>query len=430
MKFESRKRIDLEELEQKTLVPYAFKSAGSNSTRLFHEQEHPYRTNFQRDRDRIIHSRAFRRLKHKRQVFLVTTGDHYRTRLTHTIEVVQLSRSISRALGLNEDLTEAIALGHDLGHTPFGHIGEVVLHKILSGKDNLTEKIPGKDYGGFKHNYQSVRVVDHLEKKYSFDGLNLTGIVREGILKHTRLNRRLIHYPDWDENILQMDLPDATSLEGQVVATCDEIAQRTHDLEDGLRAEFVSVSDVRNLPIVKMIEEKFPLSAEPAQSDFEYIGRLIKKMINIFVTDVIETSLKNIQMFFQGKGRFYPFDINIVSFGPDINPLQLELDQFITERIIHRSGIDWGDDEVVEIIRKLFGVYLNSPDQMQSFPRHKYYSRYIKMQGPNHTDKSWLTEDKDFVRLVADYIAGMTDHFAMKEYERLLGSSASKTRRL
>jgi len=243
------------------LSPFAAKSVDAAKTRLITEEEHAYRTAFQRDRDRIIHSRAFRRLKHKRQVFLVTYGDHYRTRITHTIEVSQLSRTMARALGLNEDLVEAIALGHDLGHTPFGHIGEVVLHRIMKGHDDLDGALHMTDAGGFKHNYQSVRIVDYNEMKYGFRGLNLTAPVREGILKHTRLRRNDVNIPGFEKEGLYYDLDHATTLEGQIVAVCDEIAQRTHDLEDGLRARHVSLLDVRSLELIKLIEQRFQLAA-------------------------------------------------------------------------------------------------------------------------------------------------------------------------
>lgn len=421
MEFRVRDRHYLEEVEEKILAPYAVRSRGQNETRLYPEPEHDYRTNFQRDRDRIIHSRAFRRLKHKRQVFLVTTGDHYRTRLTHTIEVVQLSRTIARALGVNEDLTEAIALGHDLGHTPFGHIGEVALHKILHGSDTLDGQLEGKDYGGFKHNYQSVRVVDLLEKKYEFDGLNLTRVVREGILKHTRLNRHVIRYPNISEADLMLDLPNATSVEGQIVAICDEIAQRTHDLEDGLRAGFVRVQEVRQLPIVQLAEERLNFTQEPGQLDFTYSITLMKKLIHLLVTSVIEESLRNLEDYYRRKGHFYPFDERVVYFDREIDPLQQELDAFINRRIIHRPGIDWADSMSVYVIRGLFGAYLKRPKEMRSFPAHEFFSKYSHWPEDEFPHITETPEQEQFVRLVADYIAGMTDNFAMREFERLVG---------
>ncbi|MGH7449833.1 MAG: dGTP triphosphohydrolase, partial [bacterium] len=268
--FSLRTVADWHNIESHWLAPYACSSVGAHATRRFAENEHKYRTAFQRDRDRIIHSRAFRRLKHKRQVFLITEGDHFRTRLTHTLEVAQISRTMARALGLNEDLVEAIALGHDLGHTPFGHLGETVLNEILQGYDTLEglldpdlalQSSEGKSgFGGFKHNYQSLRVVDVLEQKYEVAGLNLTAPVREGILKHTRLKRGQYEYPSFDVEALAFELDMATTLEGQIVAIADEVAQRTHDLEDGLRAGLVEVEEVRRLEIVQQVEARLPIA--------------------------------------------------------------------------------------------------------------------------------------------------------------------------
>ncbi|MFQ6116194.1 MAG: dGTP triphosphohydrolase, partial [bacterium] len=213
-----RSRQEVEALEEKVLAPYACRSRGAHKTRRFEEPEHAYRTAFQRDRDRIVHSRAFRRLKHKRQVFLTSESDHYRTRITHTLEVSQLSRTMARALALNEDLMEAIALGHDLGHTPFGHLGEVILNEIMVGARTFAGQVQVRNSGGFKHNYQSLRVVDYLEKKYAFKGLNLTAPVREGILKHTRLKKGSFEFPNFDYEGIHFERDFATTIEGQVVA--------------------------------------------------------------------------------------------------------------------------------------------------------------------------------------------------------------------
>ncbi|HDL18573.1 MAG TPA: hypothetical protein ENH29_05920 [Bacteroidetes bacterium] len=235
------------------------------------------------------------------------------------------------------------------------------------------------------------------------------------------MNRHLIHYPDWQDDLLQMEAPNAGTLEGQVVAVCDEIAQRTHDLEDGLRAKFVTVDEVRRQPIVQLAEEKYLQPPGPGEPDFEYIGRLIKKLINLLVTDVIEMSLQNIEDFYRRKNRFCPFDELIVTFGPELDPLQLQLDRFISKRIIKRSGIEWADDLAVQVIRGLFRAYLNQPQEMQSFPMHKYFSRYVTWQEEQKFPLFEFEKDDRFVRLTADYIAGMTDLFAMKEYERLAG---------
>ena len=414
-----RRREDFEEQEEKILPPYASRSAEKNATRLYIEEEHPYRTNFQRDRDRIIHSRSFRRLKHKRQVFMVTTGDHYRTRLTHTLEVSQISRTMGRTLGLNEDLIEAIALGHDIGHTPFGHIGEIVLHKILRGVDRLNGFIEGDDLGGFKHNYQSVRVMDELEKKYVFEGLNLTGVVREGILKHTGLNRHQINYPHWNAEHLFMESETSVTLEGQVVAIADEIAQRTHDLEDGIRAGHVTIKDVRKVALIEWVEKEAGLA--PNENEFLYMNSLIRDLINLLVSDVLKESLRRLENFYHKNHRWNFFNEPIVAFSKTMDPLQKELDQFISRKIIHRPGIYWADNLAVLVIRQLFRAYLKAPAEMHSYPTYKYFQSKSGKSG--YMIDKWhpeaIQEKSEFIRLIADYIAGMTDSYAMKEYERL-----------
>ena len=414
-----RRREDFEEQEDQILAPFATKSAEKNATRLYIEEEHPYRTNFQRDRDRIVHSRSFRRLKHKRQVFMVTTGDHYRTRLTHTLEVAQISRTMGRTLGLNEDLIEAIALGHDIGHTPFGHIGEVVLHKILRGVDTLDGILDGEDLGGFKHNYQSVRVVDELEKKYVFEGLNLTGPVREGILKHTLLNRHQINYPDWNAEHLFMESDASVTLEGQVVAVADEIAQRTHDLEDGIRAGHVTIRDIRKVDLIQLVEDEAALT--PNENEFLYMNSLIRELINRLVSDVLEESLHRLKAFYQKNQRWSFFNESIVAFSKQMDPMQKELDDFISQKIIHRPGIYWADNLSTLVIRQLFRFYLKIPAEMHSYPTYKFFQSNSKETGfkTNAWQLKAIPEKSEFIRLVADYIAGMTDSFAMKEYERL-----------
>lgn len=415
-----RGREDFEEWEDRYLAPYAAKSAEKNATRFYIEDEHPYRTNFQRDRDRIIHSRSFRRLKHKRQVFMVTTGDHYRTRLTHTLEVAQISRTMGRSLGLNEDLIEAIALGHDIGHTPFGHMGEEVFHKILRGAETLEGALDGKDLGGFKHNYQSVRVVDDLEKKYVFEGLNLTGAVREGILKHTHLNRHQIQYPNWNTSHLFMDQDVSVTLEGQIVAISDEIAQRTHDLEDGIRAGHVAIDEIRKVDIIRYVEEA---GLRPGEDEFLYINSLIKRLIHVLVTDVLEESLNRLEHFYRKNHRWSFFNESIINFSAKIDPLQKDLDHFIDQKIIRRPGVYWADNLAVLVIRQLFRAYLKSPGEMHSYPTHQYFQGKFREAGfrVENGDPSAIQKKSDFIRLIADYIAGMTDSFAVKEYERLFG---------
>ncbi|MBN2010978.1 dNTP triphosphohydrolase [candidate division KSB1 bacterium] len=397
-KLKPRDRIFLEQQEKLILAPYAVLSVDAHKTRRLQEPEHPYRTAIQRDRDRIIHSRAFRRLKHKRQVFLVSFGDHYRTRLTHTLEVSQISRTIAKALGLNEELTEAVALGHDLGHTPFGHAGEVVLNRILSGQDNLDGILTGENIGGFKHNYQSLRVVDQIEKEYFFDGLNLTAYVREGIIKHTRLKRASIQYPELELTGIYFELDNATHLEGQVVAISDEIAQRTHDLEDGIIAGLVNINRVLELPVIQYVKERITISTKLEKQSTAYRNSLINGLISVLIGDIIETSMKKIQAFYEKNNRLNYFDEEIVSFSEEINPLQIELDAFIHREIIRPSSSSQIIAADEDTIRNLFKSFYQKPPAQIAGTLTMGYESYV--------------------RSIADYIAGMTDHYAQTEIKK------------
>ncbi len=416
MNFEIRDRLFLQEQENRSLSPLAAKSENYHCTRRYPEPEHPYRTAFQRDRDRIIHSRAFRRLKHKRQVFLTQSGDHYRTRLTHTLEVAQLSRTLARSLGLNEDLTEAIALGHDLGHTPFGHVGEIILHKIMSGRDDLDGVLPaGRDAdgnaGGYKHNYQSLRVVDVIEKKYSWEGLNLTAAVREGLLKHTRLRRNDLDYPDFYLQGLHYEQDSATTLEGQLVAVSDEIAQRTHDLEDGIRAQYVTLRQVRKLEIMKRVEAASPPGQPVLAHDFLQRNHSIRSLINFLVTDVQrETQRRVIESGATGDG----FHTLMAWFSDPVHPLQEELDHFIDRYVIRTTVERHSDDRAVDVLRTLFKAYYRTP---QLLPAWRLQTLPLADDGnaASLPQKEWHI----FLRAICDYIAGMSDHFAETEYTRI-----------
>lgn len=423
LNFKIRNRQALEKVEETTLAPYAKASQGIHSSRRFEEPEHGYRTAFQRDRDRIIHSRAFRRLKHKRQVFLTTESDHYRTRITHTLEVAQLSRTIARTLGLNEDLVEAISLGHDLGHTPFGHLGEVVLHEIMSGKSQLQGQVVKQDFGGFKHNYQSVRIVDELEMKYSFAGLNLTAPVREGILKHTRLKRGEFNFPDFCYEGLHFEQDMAVSIEGQVVAISDEIAQRTHDLEDGMRAGLVELKQIQELQIIKDIEKKLRLFGPRPTDKLVYQGLLIRALINHLVDDVIKNTLKNLSDFFERKKRLNHFDEEIVRFSVEMDPLQKQLNKFIYKKIIDFSRVQWSDELGAKLLFRLFEAYFQYPDVMPRYMLERYFHHQNKSFDPaaaiDSETRSGMQLDGRFLRLICDYIAGMTDYYALRETERL-----------
>ncbi|MFQ5823050.1 MAG: dGTP triphosphohydrolase [bacterium] len=421
--FAIRSRQEMEKLEEKLLTPYATKSRGAHNTRQFEEPEHAYRTAFQRDRDRIIHSRAFRRLKHKRQVFLTSVGDHYRTRITHTLEVAQLSRTLVRALGLNEDLVEAIALGHDLGHTPFGHLGEVILNQIMIGAQKFESQEETRNFGGFKHNYQSLRVVDYLEKKYAFNGLNLTAAVREGILKHTRLKKGRFEFPNFYSEGLQFEREFATTLEGQVVAICDEVAQRTHDLEDGIRAGLVELQQVREVKIVQYIEKKIEIQDLVEKNTFLYRGLLIRALINLLIDDIIHQTLKNLSDYFRRQGRLQDFDEEIVYFSPKINPLQKELNKFIHKEIIEYSRINWGDELGKKLLCRLFEAYLLEPKLLPDYVLERYFQekseRYSTELLSNSNKVLEMQKDGKYFRTICDYIAGMTDNFAVHEAERL-----------
>ena len=421
---EKRNRQKLEQIENRVLSSFAAKSFEQNSSRLIAEAEHGYRTTFQRDRDRIIHSRAFRRLKHKRQVFLTHFGDHYRTRLTHTLEVSQLARTMARTIGVNEDLVEAIALGHDLGHTPFGHIGEIVLHRIMSGQDDIDGLLSGQNCGGFKHNYQSLRVVDVIEKKYSFNGLNLCAAVREGILKHTSLRREELLYPDFDKRGLHYELDNATTLEGQIVAVCDEIAQRTHDLEDGIRAGYVELNRMRELKIIRQVERLRKIESPEHSSAFVYRNRLINSLIDYLVTDVIDASFERLSDY-PVRNRPW-FEHLIVWFSGRIDPLQKELDVFITREIIAPASEARSDTRAIRILRRLFGIYYKFkcllPEYLLLQCVDEKKVRALVQNPTDEQSRKTLTEienDPNFIRILCDHIAGMTDSFAEKEIERL-----------
>ncbi len=398
-----RTRAELEALEERVLAPYATRSAFGESTRRYAEDPHPYRTAFQRDRDRLVHSRAFRRLKHKRQVFLTDEGDHYRTRLTHTLEVSQLARTVAKALGLNEELVEAIALGHDLGHTPFGHIGEVVLGKIMAGNDTLDGLLPSQSFGGFKHNYQSLRVVDYIERKYVRPGLNLTAPVREGILKHTRLQEG-IFYPEFDPEGLHLEQEMASTLEGQVVAICDEIAQHTHDLEDGIRAGFVALAQVRKVTLVRHLERELGIAGLWQSDPFLYRNLLVKGLINALISDLLHNTAESLGHVAPPGAPWSPARGLVVNFSPQLESLHHELDQFIDDEIIYHASIYRADDLAVRIIRELFKFYLRYPSQMP-----EYVLGRIAPPG----------ELPQLVRAICDHIAGMSDNYAQTEWARV-----------
>lgn len=389
-----------------------------------------FRTPYEHDRDRIIHSRAFRRLMHKTQIFNSRTNDHIRNRLTHTMEVYQIARSLGKALELNIDLIEAIALGHDLGHTPFGHVGERTLHNILMGhsKRVALEIAPGS-CGGFKHNYQSVSILDYLEvAKPNFRGLNATLAVREGVFKHTGNTMRFgedgeskekVCYPDLDFSLIDISKPSFT-LEGQVVAIADEIAQCTHDLEDAKRQGIMDIKDLKELAIVKQAEKKYALNLSMCRYANEVKMQLLYYMIDMLIEDVYLTSSVNINKIISAptfEDEENCINRKMIAFSDEMKQHVDELDDIKVQKIIQSRDVSIEDSRAEYIIEQVFKAYYQHPMQLPSY----ILDRYCSMRGKKRSSlkKSELIKDTGFVRLICDHIGSMTDQFAEREFRRL-----------
>ena len=373
-------REELEKREDNYLVPYAMKSMHTRG-RTHPEDEHPYRSVYQRDRDRIIHSTAFRRLEYKTQVFVNHEGDYYRTRLTHTIEVAQIARSISRALCLNEDLSEAIALAHDLGHTPFGHSGEDALRILM------------KHHGGFEHNIQGLRVVDILEKRYSqFSGLNLSWEVRESIAKHKTLSD--------DPNVIKFDLNKQPLLEAKIVDIADSIAYDNHDIDDSLKAGLITESGLEKVALWRYAKEKVKEEYNNLTKEMENI-HTIKHLIDMEVTDLIEhTQLMIEKMKIKTTDDVQKCKERLVSFSPEISKKKLELQEFLQQNAYSHYRVVRMADKAKRFVEELFNAFIENP-----------------MQLPPEYQK-WI-EEAGLYQGTCDYIAGMTDRFAQDEYLKL-----------
>lgn len=373
------------------LAPYAAQQSSSRGRRI-PEETPRYRTDYQRDRDRIIHSSAFRRLEYKTQVFVNHEGDMFRTRLTHSIEVAQLSRTIARILELNEDLSETIALAHDLGHTPFGHAGQDALNACM------------KDYGGFEHNLQSLRVVDKLEQSYAdFPGLNLTFESREGILKHCA-TKNAKQLGDVGERFLNKQ---RASLEAQAVNLADEIAYNNHDVDDGLRSGLL---DIEQLLEVRLFKQQFDVVNKeyPGIKDRRQIHEIIRRMINRQVVDLIETTkanLSNIKPTTIDSVRSQSDDI--ANFSSEMLEMNLELKRFLRTHMYAHYRVHRMSSKAALIIQQLFNAFLNDPKLLN--PKN----RQIVMQ------KEQQNAEIGKARAVADYIAGMTDRYAIAEYGKI-----------
>jgi dGTPase len=375
-----RRRDDLLRLEDSRLAPWATRCSATRG-RVYPEPESEYRSAFQRDRDRLVHSTAFRRLEYKTQVFVNHEGDHYRTRLTHTLEVAQISRAVARALGLNEDLAECIALAHDLGHPPFGHAGEDAL-------DELMEK-----EGGFNHNLQTLRVLDCLEKRYpGFDGLNLSWEIRESIAKH----RSKRPFPIAAEFLSEL----RPCLEAQLVDLADSLAYNNHDIDDGLRSDFISLEDLRGVRLWREAEDQVIASGWGADSKVR-AARVISRLIDRQVRDLIESTAERLsaaRIDSLEKVRHHREDL--VGFSPELKELTVELAGFLAEKLYRHYRILKMAEKAKRFVTEIFREYQRSPGQLPP-------AFQARMAGGGRD------------RAICDYIAGMTDRFCQDEYKRL-----------
>ncbi len=372
-------RAILEQLEDQTLAPYGFRSRDSRG-RAYPEDEAEYRTRFQRDRDRILHTAAFRRLEYKTQVFVYSEGDYYRTRLTHTLEVAQIGRSLAVALGANETLVEAICLAHDLGHPTFGHAGEATLDRLMA------------DHGGFDHNKQSLRIVEKLEKRYpDFDGLNLSWEVLEGIVKHET------EYDVADASRFEPQLRG--TLEAQLANPADELAYSAHDLDDGLYSGLIVPDDLTGIELWEEVKESVGWDGRGFEPMWR--RRIVRRLLGILITDVITATAQRLE-------RAAPMSAddvrrqpqNLVTSSPDMKRKLRELKRFLFERLYQHPRVMRMQLKAERIITALFDAYVSEPRQLP-------YDEQAKL------------EYRSLHRVVCDYIAGMTDRYALQEYAKL-----------
>ncbi len=373
-------RETIEAREAEVLAPYAARS-GASRGREHPESEHPFRTAYQRDRDRVIHSTAFRRLEYKTQVFLTHEGDHYRTRLTHTLEVTQIARTLARALNLNEDLTEAIGLGHDVGHTPFGHAGEAALNDFLA------------ESGGFEHNRHGLRVVDVLEHPYpEFRGLNLTYEVREAIAKHQTIHDR----PREDR-----DFPSPHPLlEGQAVEMADRIAYDSHDLDDALAMGMLRTEDLVELDLFRQAETAFARTVADLTDD-QKVRRIVKLQIEMMVRDALSVAGKDLEgLGIRTGDQVRDAPRRLIRLSEELDPKVRQLEALLMERVYRDHGVMRKTTKAQRFLNQLTAIY--EADVQQLPPTYQAYTREFGVK-----------------RAVADYVAGMTDRFAMDEYRKL-----------
>ncbi|MEW6567549.1 MAG: deoxyguanosinetriphosphate triphosphohydrolase [Chloroflexota bacterium] len=372
-------RARLEEIEDQSLAPYGIRSRRSRG-RAYPEDEPAYRTAFQRDRDRILHTTAFRRLEYKTQVFVNYEGDYYRTRLTHTLEVAQIGRTVARALGANEDLVEAICLAHDLGHPPFGHSGEKALKRLMA------------EHGGFDHNRQSIRIVTELERRYpDFPGLNLTWEVREGIVKHET----------------EYDVADAAGydpdkrghLEAQIANAADELAYTAHDLDDGLRSELLAPGQLTGLDLWEFLLDNVGCRSQTLDEMTRH--RLIRRLIGVEVTDLVEATEQRIRdARAQTVDDIQRLPHNVIGNSDTMAAMNRQLKDFLFQNMYQHHRVVRMQVKAERILDDLFGGYVSHPEVLSSEVQER-------------------AREAGLHRTVCDYIAGMTDRFALQEHEKL-----------
>ncbi len=375
------------------LAVYAAHSKNSKG-RVHQDDGTAYRNQYQRDRDRVIHSSAFRRLEYKTQVFVNHEGDMFRTRLTHSIEVAQIGRTIARALNVNEDLTEAICLAHDLGHTPFGHAGQDALNACM------------RDHGGFEHNLQSIRIVDQLEKRYaSFPGLNLTFETREGILKHcSKTNAQTLG--ELGSRFINNERP---GIEAQIANIADEIAYNNHDIDDGLRAGLLGIDALRSCELFSSHYDSV-IKKWPDLSDSRLRHEIIRRMINYVVSDLIKTSEAMIN-------TIQPTDIDavrkcgvtLIKMSDTTDVMHKALKKYLRINLYQHKRVQTMADRARETVRLLFDAYMDN---------HDFLTNEIQKSISSNEESD---DENAVARIIADYIAGMTDRFAFSEAERISG---------
>ena len=358
--------------------------------RFFKEKKNNLRNDFQRDRDRIIHSTAFRRLKHKTQVFVNTSGDHFRTRITHSLEVSQIARTLSKFFNLNEDLSETLSLAHDLGHTPFGHAGEEALNNCMS------------NYGGFDHNIQTIRIITILENRYyDFKGLNLSFETLDGLIKHNgpvkdKKKFNMILGENFFKN--KINFSSNSSLEAQIASISDDIAYNSHDLEDGLKANLFKLDDLLNIPILNKIIKKHIKKIKKNSIDL-VIRQIIREIINEMVSDVIISIKKNIRINqIRSLNDIYKSDKIIVCFSDQMKKFDMSIKKFLKQKMYFHSKVNLKTNYGKNIITKLFTKIKRNP------------KKYINIKKYNSLS---------IERIICDYIAGMTDRYAINLYNQI-----------